>query len=89
MRIKPSKQAKAAFNSPNSLPIFGGETDSDLSLVSNASQQTTSSSDLGYSYQLPSNFTSGSSHARSLLAGSYNFTPDEIEVFYERSKYKG
>ena len=39
-------------------------------------------SDLGHSYTLPQGYTVGSEKARSLLAGSFNFTPTEVEVFY-------
>lgn len=37
---------------------------------------------LGTSYQLPAEFTTGSNRVKNLLTGSYNFTIDEIEVFY-------
>jgi hypothetical protein len=38
-------------------------------------------SELGTNYQLPDGFIYKSETARSFLAGSYNFTVDEIEVF--------
>ena len=40
-------------------------------------------SNLGYTYSPPSGHSYGSSFTQSFLAGSYNFQPDEIEVFYE------
>ena len=82
MKIKPSKAATAAFNSPDLLPVFGDSSASDLFLDNKASERATSTSDLGTSYQLPDALTSGSFEAQSLLAGSHNFTVDEIEVFH-------
>ena len=87
MKIKPSEITKAAFNNADSFPIFGDYGASDLYLDKKASEYATSTSDLGKIYQLPSGFTSGSFEARSLLAGSYNFTLDEIEVFYNKGGY--
>ena len=40
------------------------------------------SSNLGYSYKLPSFLTYGSSEPQSLLGGSYNFQAVEIEVYW-------
>ena len=40
-------------------------------------------SDLGYTYSPPSGYSYRSSFARSFLAGSYQFNPDEVETFYD------
>ena len=56
-------------------PTFG--YGNDIYVASYASSNTKSSSSLGYTYRSPS----GSS--QSFLTGSYNFKPDEVEVFYE------
>ena len=48
-----------------------------------ASSNTNSHSTIGYTYSAPTGHSQGSSFARSFLAGSYNFQPDEVEVFYE------
>ena len=40
-------------------------------------------SNLGYTYGPPSGYSYGSSFARSFLAGSYYFNPDEVETFYD------
>ena len=40
-------------------------------------------SNLGYTYSPPSGYSSGSTFARSFLAGSYQFNPDEEETFYD------
>ena len=39
--------------------------------------------DLGNSYKLPEGYIKGTDKARSLLAGSFRFSPSEIEVFYQ------
>jgi hypothetical protein len=40
-------------------------------------------SDFGLAYKLPDGYEKGTEKARCLLAGSFNFTPSEIEVFYQ------
>ena len=40
-----------------------------------------------YTYKLPPGYIHGTEPAQSLLAGSYQFKPDEVEVFYE-TNYK-
>ena len=40
-------------------------------------------SDFGHAYKLPDGYVKGTGKARCLLAGSFNFTPSEIEVFYQ------
>ena len=62
-------------------PTFGGGHD--IYIVSYASTSTSSYTNLGYTYSRPSGYSYGSSNTRSFLAGSYNFQPDEVEVFYE------
>ena len=39
--------------------------------------------DLGNKYKLPEGYVKGTEKARSLLAGSFMFSPSEIEVFYQ------
>ena len=43
-------------------------------------------SDLGNAYNLPDGYVKGTVKARCLLAGSFNFTPSEIEVFCHNEK---
>ena len=62
-------------------PTFGGGHD--IYIVSYASSSTSSYSNLGHDYSPPTGYSYGSSFAQSFLAGSYNFQPDEVEVFYE------
>ena len=61
-------------------PCFGWGHD--LCIKNNAGSTTDSYADLGDSYQPPPGYTSGKPNTRSLLAGSYRFTPSEVEVFY-------
>ena len=63
-------------------PTFGGG--SDISIGNNAAASNTNSySNFGYNYSPPPGNSLGSTFTQSFLAGSYNFRPDEVEVFYE------
>ena len=59
-------------------PVFGGGHDLRLYFVYKSSY-----SNLGFTYRPPSGYSYGDSFARSFLAGSYHFNPDEIETFYD------
>lgn len=61
-------------------PSFGGG--SDLNIADNAGSNTHSHSNFGHTYILPPGYTSGKTNAKSLLGGSYTFTPSESEVLY-------
>ena len=58
--------------------IFGGGHD--LYIFSDSNTNTTSYSNLGFTYQHP-NYQYKSAQAKSFLAGSYKFSTSEIEVF--------
>ena len=62
-------------------PTFGAGFD--ISVYNYASSNSNSYSDLGYTYSPPSGYSYTSTFARTFLAGTYNFTPDEVETFYE------
>ena len=62
-------------------PTFGHGWD--IYISPEASSNTNSYSNLGDTYNPPSGHRHRSTFAQSFLAGSYNFQPDEIEVFYE------
>ena len=62
-------------------PIFGGGND--IHITNDASSNTRSYSNLGHTYSPPSGHSYLRSFTKSFLAGSYQFQPDEIEVFYE------
>ena len=61
-------------------PTFGEGFD--LHISNNASLNTNSYTNLGSTYQLPPGYTYGAPNTKALLAGTYTFTPSEIEVFY-------
>jgi hypothetical protein len=60
--------------------VFGGGCD--LLICNNANSNQSSSSKLGHTYQPPPGYQHGTQQTQSLFAGSCNFTPTEIEVFY-------
>ena len=62
-------------------PTFGGGHD--INIKSDASSNSNSYSDLGKEYSPPSGYSYGSTFARTFLAGTYKFTPEEVETFYE------
>ena len=62
-------------------PTFGGG--SDIYITNHASSNKNSYTNLEHTYSPPSGHSYGSSFAKSFLAGSYEFQPYEIEVFYE------
>ncbi|KAL9963127.1 hypothetical protein ACROYT_G032302 [Oculina patagonica] len=69
------------YSCSNYGPTFGGGHD--IYIADYASSNTNSYSDLGGNYAPPTGYSYRSSFAQSFLAGSYNFQPDEVEVFYE------
>lgn len=62
-------------------PTFGGGYD--ISIYNNARSNSNTYSDLGHTYGPPSGYSYHSTFARTFLAGTYRFTPDEVETFYE------
>ena len=54
----------------------------DLFISDNSHVNRQSYSDFGNMYQLPARYFHGTEQAKSLLAGSFYFTPTQIEVFY-------
>ena len=62
-------------------PTFGGGHD--IHISNSASSNSHSYSNLGNTYSAPSEYSYRSTFARTFLAGTYNFTPDEGETFYE------
>ena len=79
-----SSRAHSIYVDSSSGPSFGGGGDSYISNY--ASSNSKSYSNLGYTYTPPSGYSFGSTFARTFLAGTYDFTPDEVETFYETSK---
>ena len=86
--VKLSDQTGKYSNSKDSIyiyspygPTFGGGHD--FSIKSYASSNSNSYSNLGFTYSPPSGYSYNSNFARTFLAGTFKFTPDEVEVFYE------
>ena len=66
-------------------PSFGGGLD--IHISNYASSNSNSYSDLGYTYSPPSGYSYQSTFAKTFLSGTNcNFTPDELETFYETNK---
>ena len=62
-------------------PTFGGGHDIDI--ADYASSSSSSYTALGHTYSTPSGYSYGSTFTQTFLAGTHNFTPDEVETFYE------
>lgn len=65
-------------------PTFGGGHD--IYIANSAGSNTNSYSNLGHTYVQLAGYRYGSSDTRSVFAGSYNFQPHEVEVFYQTHK---
>ena len=74
--LKRRKQQYAIYSSSNYGPIFGGGHD--LLIFNKAASNTGSFTNFGRTYQPPRNVR----NPRTILAGSYRFTPSEVEVFH-------
>ena len=75
----------AAISNPLYGALFGnGTVDSGLDLfIPGDPTSSKCYADLGNSYKLPEGYMKGTDEARNLLAGSFWFSPSEIEVFYQ------
>ena len=68
--------SQAIYKSSSYGPAFGGGHD--IRIYNKANSNTYSFTNFGYSYSVPS----GVRDKNTILAGTRNFTPDEVEVFY-------
>ena len=82
--LHPKRTENAIYGNGNYGPTFGGGHD--FYIANGAGSNTNSYSNLGHSYVQITGYTYGSSKVQSLLAGSYKFTPHEVEVFYQTYK---
>ena len=73
--VKQAESSYAIYCGPSYGPMFGLV---DILIADNASQNTHSFTDFGRSYSLPNGVT----NRLTILAGTYTFSPDEVEVFY-------
>ena len=74
------KNQYAIYSHPGYGPTFGGGYDLYISDNNNVNQK--SYSYFGHTYTLPAGYRHGNKNTKNLLAGSYKFTPSEIEVFH-------
>ena len=66
----------AIYRSSKSGPVFGAGHD--IYIANNANSNVNSYTYFGHYYHVPS----GVQDKNTVLAGTYKFTPDEVEVFY-------
>ena len=62
-------------------PTFGGGHS--IYIADYASSNGNSYANLGWAYSPPSGYNYGDTFTQTFLAGTYQFTPDEVETFYE------
>ena len=82
LHVKNTKYA--TYGSSSYGPTFGNGFD--IYIANSAGSSTNSYTDLGDAYVQVAGYKPGSSDTQSLLAGSYNFQPHEVEVFYQTYK---
>ncbi|KAL9961647.1 hypothetical protein ACROYT_G030677 [Oculina patagonica] len=68
------KPQNAIYRNSGYGPTFGGGFD--INIANNANSNTGSYTYFGNSYSVPSGVQSGNT----ILAGTYSFTPDEVEI---------
>ena len=68
--------SRAIYRRSSYGPTFGGGHD--IHIANNANSNTDSYTYFGHSYSVPS----GVQDRLTILAGTYKFTPDDVEVFY-------
>jgi len=68
--------SQAIYMNPLYGPTFGGGHD--IYIADKGNANANSYAQLGHSY----NYPSGVNDHSTILAGSFRFTPDEVEVFY-------
>ena len=71
-----TKPSSAIFRHSRYGPTFGGGHD--IHIANNANSNQDSYAYFGHSYSVPN----GVQNQRTILAGTYNFSPDDWEVFY-------
>ena len=81
-----SRRQHSIEDIPSYGPSFGGGHD--IHITDFASSKRSSFSNLGYTYSPPSGYAYSSTFAQTFLAGTYVFTPGEIETFYETTQVK-
>ena len=75
--LKDENSPHAIFQLPGEGPIFGGGYDLFISI---SGSKTKSNANFGHTYQAPPEYANGEAKTQSLLAGSSEFIPTEVEV---------
>jgi len=76
------RKSRSIYSCSSHGPTFGDGHD--IYIANNAGSNTQSYTNPGSEYSPPPGNSFGSSFSQSFLAGTtYNFRPDEVEVFYE------
>jgi len=83
-KLHVKKTNNAIYDNSGYGPTFGAGHD--FYIVNNAGSNTNSYTNLGNSYAEVAGYKYGNSDTRNLLAGSYKFQPQEVEVFYQTYK---
>ena len=76
-----SRRKHSIYDNPSYGPTFG--TGRDIYISNHASSNRNSYTNLGSEYSPPSGYSYRSTFTQTFLAGTYTFTPDEIETFNE------
>ena len=76
-----SRNAYSIYDCSSYGPTFGNGHD--VCIADYASSSGNSYAVLGSTYSPPSGYSYGSTFSNTFLAGTYYFTPDEVETFYE------
>ena len=71
-----TRPSRAIYKFSGYGPTFGGGHN--INIKNNANSKTNSYTKFGTYYSVPS----GVQDKNTILAGTYQFTPDEVEVFY-------
>ena len=71
-----TRPSNAIYSGSTYGPVFGGGCD--ILIADNANSNSNSYTNFGQYYSVPSGVQDG----KTILAGTYKFSPDEVEVFY-------
>ena len=74
-------KAYAIYTSYNNGPVFGANNH-DIFIANNAIAGKSSYTNFGNTYKLPPGYSFNTHKAKHLLAGEFNFTPSDVEVYY-------
>ena len=83
-KVLVSVNERAIYGGSGNGPTFGNGFD--LKIANGAGSNTDSYTNLGKAYVQVAGYKYGASDTQSLLAGSYNFQPHEVEVFHQTYK---